>query len=179
MGEAQVPIEERSVPAVRSAVSQNRAPVSETAPAPGVRVRTLASAPSRNWNPIEPPPPQPAPEEDPDTNAADVNPAVIALLNKANKQARAGHLDQSAASLERALRIEPENAWLWHRLALVRLFQRRHEEAVSLAAKSNTRAEGNRRLQADNWRLIAQAREAMGQQAGARSAADRAKQLSR
>ncbi len=178
-GEARVPVEDRSAATARPVTPRNNAPVTETGSTSGVRVRTLASAPSRNWKPIEPPPPQPAPEEDPETVAGDFNPAVITLLNKANEQARVGHLDQSAASLERALRIEPGNAWLWHRLALVRLFQQRHEEAISLAAKSNTRAEGKRRLQADNWRLIAQAREAMGQQAEARSAAERAKRLSR
>ncbi len=109
---------------------------------------------------------------------AQFNPGVIALLNRANEQSRAGDLDQAGASLERALRIDPDNPWLWHRLALVRLFQKQNEQAVSMAGKSNALAPGNRRLQADNWRLIAQARERMGQLAGARSAAARAAELS-
>jgi tetratricopeptide (TPR) repeat protein len=64
------------------------------------------------------------------------NTAVLALLDSASQQSRSGKLDGAAASLERALRIDPRNADVWHRLASVRLQQGQFGLASSLAAKS-------------------------------------------
>ncbi len=85
-------------------------------------------------------------------------PAVIALLDTAEQQANAGDLESSAASLERAIRINPGNAVLWHHLATVRLAQGDAQQAEQLAVKSNSLAPGNTVQQARNWRLIAEAR---------------------
>ena len=90
------------------------------------------------------------------------NPAVVALWDNAGQYATAGELERAAASLERALRIEPQNAGLWHDLAALRLEQRQYDQAESLAAKSNALAAGDDRLRALNWRLIAQARRGRG-----------------
>ncbi len=174
-----VPVEEHSVTAPRAMQSRQTARTTVVNSSPGIQVRTLEVKLRPNWQPVDAPDPQPPAEVETVAVPDGLNPAVIALLNRANRQAREGDLDQSSASFERALRIEPGNAWLWHRLALVRMFQRRHGEAVSLATKSNTLAGENRRLQADNWRLIAQSREALGNPAGASSAAARARRLSR
>ncbi len=113
----------------------------------------------------------------PAPSADAVNPAVVALLNAAGRQSRAGEHDRAAASLERALQIEPDNAWLWHRLALTHFDQRRYEQAESFAAKSNLLSGGDRRLQIDNWRLIESAREQYGDLEGARAAGARAAEL--
>ena len=109
--------------------------------------------------------------------AAPVGPAVVALLNTASRQSRAGNHEQAAASLERALNIEPQHAWLWYRLARVRLTQKRYAEAANLAAKSNSLAGANPRLRADNWRLIAEARTGRGDYEGARVAKEAARLL--
>jgi tetratricopeptide (TPR) repeat protein len=93
------------------------------------------------------------------------------------QQARAGQPARAAALLERALRIEPRNAALWHNLAAVRLSQQRYSQAESLALRSNSLAGADRKLQADNWRVIAAARGGRGDQAGARRAEDRAARL--
>src|SRR3954468_96652 len=69
--------------------------------------------------------------------------AVIALFDNAKTDAASGKLDTAAASLERALRIEPHNPALWHELARLRLQQRQPEQAASLAAKSNGLAGNN------------------------------------
>lgn len=103
--------------------------------------------------------------------------AVVALLDNAGQQARSGQLDTSAATLERALRIEPDNAVIWNRLALVRLQQGRPDQAESLAAKSNALAGSDRELQVRNWRIIAQARRARGNKAGAQLAEERVLEL--
>ncbi|NIW86315.1 MAG: tetratricopeptide repeat protein [Gammaproteobacteria bacterium] len=104
--------------------------------------------------------------------------AVLALRQDAERQSSVGRLDRAAALLERALRIEPRNAGLWHRLARVRLQQERLHLAESLALKSNSLAGGDPALQGQNWRLIARARRAAGDVEGAGRAERRAGELS-
>ena len=82
-------------------------------------------------------------------------PAVVALLEHAEQQANTGDLESAAASLERALRIDPRNPVLWHHLATVRLAQGQASQAEQLAVKSNSLASGNAAQQALNWQLIA------------------------
>jgi hypothetical protein len=123
--------------------------------------------------------PQPAPQPEPRGEAPTPPPsaAVVALLDTAEQRARAGNLDTAAAVLERALRLEPQNALLWHRLAAVRLQQGLFAQAASLAAKSNALAGDNRQLQASNWDTIAQAKEQLGEAAAARTAREKARAL--
>lgn len=114
--------------------------------------------------------PQPKP-------AMSANRAVIALLDRAETNTRAGQRDAAGAALERALRIEPRNPWLWHELAQVRLAQGQYAQAITLAKKSNSFGSGQRRLQAENWQLIAQARVAQGDTAGAELASRQAAEI--
>jgi tetratricopeptide (TPR) repeat protein len=104
------------------------------------------------------------------------NKAVQALLNKAHSQAAAGRMDDAGANLERALRIEPRNPVLWQELARVRLDQSQYGQAENLAAKSNALAVGNRYLQAENWRIIGEARNRRGDLEGAREAFKKAEE---
>jgi predicted Zn-dependent protease len=104
-------------------------------------------------------------------------PAVVALLDQAEVQANAGELEPAAASLERAIRIDPRNPVLWYHLATVRLSQGESAQAAQLAAKSNSLAAGNRAQQARNWRLIAQARREQNDTGGAAAAEQRAREL--
>ncbi len=96
------------------------------------------------------------------TSIAGASPAVVELLQNAQSQAQAGHADTAAATLERAIRIEPENPWLWHRLAVSRLQQSNWEQARELASRSNALAQGHTRLLAGNWLIIAYAFEGQG-----------------
>ncbi|MGH8248487.1 MAG: tetratricopeptide repeat protein, partial [Gammaproteobacteria bacterium] len=104
-------------------------------------------------------------------------PAVIALLAEADRSLGSGHPDVAAATLERALRIAPSDPRLWHRLARVRLRQRRWSEAEGLARKSISLAAGMVELSAANWILIATAREGAGDVQGARQAKEKATAL--
>ena len=106
------------------------------------------------------------------------SPAVLALVDSAAAQSRGGEHERAAASLERALQIEPANAELWHQLAVVRLEQGQLAQAVNLAARSNVLAPDRPRLRADNWRLIAEARTRQGNDAAAQAAEERAILLS-
>ena len=84
---------------------------------------------------------------------------VLALLDQASKQEQAGSPERAAATLERALRIEPKNARLWHRLAVIRFQQGNYTQAESLAAKSSTLAQGDWHLKQKNAELIDQVRQ--------------------
>jgi cytochrome c-type biogenesis protein CcmH/NrfG len=99
-------------------------------------------------------------------------------MKRADEQRRGGDLDGATVSLERALRISPDDAVLWHELAQVRMAQRQYDGVVQLAAKSNALANPqDASLRRSNWRLIAQARRAQGDVAGARDAERRAVSL--
>ncbi|MBI5889231.1 MAG: tetratricopeptide repeat protein [Nitrosomonadales bacterium] len=119
-----------------------------------------------------------SPEIVPETKPAmSGNHAVIALLDRAQTDNAAGKRDAAGASLERALRIEPRNPWLWHELAQLRLAQGQYAQAITLARKSTSFAGRERRVQALNWKVIANARVAQGDSAGAEDAFKRAAEL--
>lgn len=117
---------------------------------------------------------EPVPAPVPAPAAPFENAAVASLVDGARGDVAAGRLVNAAASLERALRIEPRNPRLWQELARVRLRQGDYAQAESVAARSNSWAGNDSRLRAENWRLIAQAREARGDAAGARAALEAA-----
>jgi tetratricopeptide (TPR) repeat protein len=103
--------------------------------------------------------------------------AVVALVDQSGSYQVSGDADAAAASLERALRIEPRNARLWQRLARVRLEQGEAAQAEQLALKSNALARTDQQLRAENWRIVAQARWAMNDDDGARRAEQKALEL--
>ena len=117
---------------------------------------------------------QPAPAPAPAPVVRTENPAIASLMDGARTDATAGRLSNAAASLERALRIEPRNPRLWQELARVRLQQGDYAQAENVAARSNSWAGGDSALRAENWRLIAQAREARGDSEGAHAALEAA-----
>jgi tetratricopeptide (TPR) repeat protein len=103
------------------------------------------------------------------------NPAVIALADTARNDIDAYRYAQAAASLERALRIEPRNARLWYELARVRLGQEDYPQAENLAKRSNSYAADDTALRKANWKLIAECRRELGDLAGAEAALQKAK----
>lgn len=105
------------------------------------------------------------------------SPAVMTLLQGADQQMRAGNLPRASAILQRALGIEPRNPFVYQRLAAVRLAQQQYGQVEALASKSNSLANNNPFIQADNWALIAKARAESGNAAGQRQAWARVKQL--
>lgn len=105
---------------------------------------------------------------------ASVPPAVIALLNEAEDERSSGQLDAAEATLERAIRIQPKNARLWHEMASLRLEQSKPRLALDLARKSNALAAGNRELKRQNWRIIAEAKQLLGDSEGAARALEEA-----
>ena len=92
---------------------------------------------------------------------------VIALLNDAAAKEQQGEFDTAIVVLERAVRIEPRNAFVWHRLARLHLRQGEYGQAETMAKKSSQLAPDDARLQAINWHLIADARRQRGDITGA------------
>ena len=145
---------------------------------PFVLFAGCASEPSAPSSP-EPAPPAPPAESSAKTPAPQGSIAIAGLMQSARNDTDAGRLGSAAATLERALRIEPHNPRLWQELARVRLKQGEYAQAESVAARSNAWAGSDDALRAENWRLIAQARESRGDSKGAQAAQDTAERLGR
>jgi len=110
---------------------------------------------------VETPAPVSEPEGPPPaTQPPSENIAVAGLMDTARADVAANRLGSAAASLERALRIEPRNPRLWHELAKVRLKQGDYAQAESTAQRSNTWAGSDGDLRAANQLIIEDARAA-------------------
>lgn len=181
-GRVPAPVESR-VDVPEASRSTAKAPASEpAAPASASAASEASSGAVQAIPEVSPPEPQPAGGAAPEsesalTRLAALNPAIIDLLNTANEHSAAGRHDGAAAALERALKIEPADPGLWHRLARVRFDQGKPDLAEALAAKSNSLAAGDENLQAQNWRLIAKVRRKLGDASGADDAAARASRV--
>lgn len=84
---------------------------------------------------------------------------VLAILQKAEDQAKMRRLDLSITTLERALRLEPRNPLVWHRLAAAHLQQKNYQQAAHLATKSNALIGADHPLRAQNNSIIAKTRQ--------------------
>jgi len=106
--------------------------------------------------------------------SASSSPAVGALVTAANQNSQSGNLDSAIATIERARNIEPNNAGLYYKLALLRLKQSKPKQAEELAKKAAHLAAGDRHLKKHSWLLIAHARELQKDYQGAKAARDKA-----
>lgn len=105
-----------------------------------------------------------------DSDSPDSDSPVGYLLARADEAEQGGDYARAAAALERAVRIEADDARLWLRLAELRLADGQPRLAESLAIKSISVAGHDRNLQADSWELISRARKQIGDSGGAREA---------
>ncbi len=161
-----VPVVEAGMPAQRTtAVSPREAPL-QTQPGSPEPVATAGFGSEQAQYPGDPSTPLTEPQP--------TGVAVLALLETADLQRADGQLAAAAASLERALRIEPQNPWTWYRLAAVRLQQDRLDQAEQLARRADSLAGTDNEVRSSAWRLIAQIRERRGDRAGARQARQQA-----
>jgi Flp pilus assembly protein TadD len=116
----------------------------------------------------QPPPPEragaPAPRQ------FHLAPAANSLVVQAHQQASGGDYGQAAATLERAVRIEPDNPLVWIELGRVRLGENNTAQADALGHKALTLATGDPAAQASAWRLIADSLRLRGRNAEAADA---------
>jgi hypothetical protein len=109
--------------------------------------------------------------------SAPLSPAVNALVLAANQKSSSGNLEIASSTIERAIRIEPRNANLYYKLAVVRLKQSKPRLAEDLAKKSALLATNDRALKKHSWLLIAHARELQKNFKGAKEAKAKANRL--
>lgn len=97
--------------------------------------------------------------------------AVRSLMRQSRRYVNQGDFSKGAVFLERALKIDAQNALLWSNLADIRFKQKKLALAESLALKSNSYARNDRDLLLRNWRIIAESRSLSGDKDGANRAA--------
>jgi uncharacterized protein HemY len=116
-------------------------------PAPGAASATSPAPPS--YEPL-PRPPQPARE-------IRLSPATHALVAQARTQVARGDLPAASSTLDRALRIEPNNPLLWIELGRLRLAESDAHQAEGCGHKALALASGDRGTQAQAAMLLADA----------------------
>lgn len=133
-----------------------------------VRTQPEPSAPSAPGpSSVPPPPPEagsaqppPAPPSIPEQprpppKQFHLSAATAALVAQAHKQEAAAAYEPAAATIERALRIEPENPLLWIELGQVRLSENNATQANGMGRKALALATGDAQAQSAAWHLIA------------------------
>jgi predicted Zn-dependent protease len=125
----------------------------------------------------QPPPGSPEHPTPPPGRPARMGPAASALLAQARVQANAGEYVAAGATLERALRIEPDTPLLWVELGRVQLAQGNAPQADAMGRKALALAAGDGEAQAAAWTLIAGSLRARGNIAEAVEAERRAAAL--
>jgi tetratricopeptide (TPR) repeat protein len=115
-----------------------------------------------------PPPPQPQPKE------FRLSAASAALVKQGRAQSLKGEFPAAVATLERALRIEPDNPLVWLELGQVHLSARNPPQAESMGRKAVALATGNPTVQSTAWRLVGDALRARGRDVDANEAYQRA-----
>ena len=103
--------------------------------------------------PGQPPPPG-APSRPP-PKQYHLGPAASALVAQSHKQMAGGDFGLAAATIERAMRIEPDNPLLWIELGRVRYTAGDYSQADSMGHKALALAAGDAQAQSSAWHLIA------------------------
>lgn len=104
--------------------------------------------------------------------------ASTALVTQAHAQAAAGNAPLALTTIERALRIEPDNPLLWIELGEVHEGAGNYAQADAMGRKALQLASGDPHAQSSAWRLIAESLRARGRNAEAAEADGHARALS-
>ena len=123
--------------------------------------------------------PQPAPAPAPVVKEPTLSSASRALVAQAQSQLAAKNFPVAAASIERALRIEPDNPLLWLELGKVRQEEGNYVQAENMARKALSMSVNAPRAQSTAWKLIADSYRARGKNVEAQDAQRRSETLSR
>jgi tetratricopeptide (TPR) repeat protein len=125
-----------------------------------------------------PAPAPPAVTAPPATRQFHLGPAATALVAQAHRQAGGGDPQLAISTLERALRIEPDNPLLWIELGEVHESAGHFEQAGGIGHKALQLATGDPHAQSSSWRLIAESLKARNRNGEAAEAQHRADELS-
>jgi tetratricopeptide (TPR) repeat protein len=131
------------------------------APSEPARVPAPAPAPPSAPN-LPPPAATPVPRPAPPPRENHLSPATRSLVAQANTLVSHGDLDGASSTLDRALRIEPNNPLLWIELGRLRLAENDAHQAEGCGRKALRLASGDRTTQAQAGRLLADALRVLG-----------------
>jgi Tfp pilus assembly protein PilF len=148
-------------------------------PTPPPQQQPPPEAPPAETRPGEPPStvPEPTPSPAPVVREPTLGAASRALVNQAQVQMATKNYVVAASSIERALRIEPDNPLLWIELGKVRLAEGNYVQAENVARKAVSMSVNAPRAQSSAWRLIAESYRARGKNIEAQEAQSRADSL--
>ena len=152
---------------------QGSSPPEQEPATPNPTQEPLSAAPKQEFL-APPPPPTPTPPFEPLETFAPLSPAVSALALAANQNSKSGDIEAATTTIERAIRIEPRNATLYYKLALLRLKQSKPRLAEDLAKKAALLASNDTQLKKHSWLLVARAREMQGDLKGGKEARTKA-----
>jgi hypothetical protein len=145
-----------------------------------------STGPASSPNPPTPdgvvpaPPPAPPPVTVPPaaTRQFHLGAAATALVAQAHRQAAGGDPQLAISSIERALRIEPDNPLLWIELGEVHESAGHFEQAGGMGHKALQLSTGDPHAQSASWHLIAESLKARNRNGEAAEAQRRADELS-
>jgi predicted Zn-dependent protease len=115
-----------------------------------------------------PSPSPPSPRAPPPARENHLSAATRSLVTQARTQVAHGDLPAASSTLDRALRIEPNNPLLWIELGRLRLAENDAHQAEGCGRKALALASGDRSAQAQAGRLLADALRALGRNQEAR-----------
>lgn len=181
-GGGTAPIEDRAAP--RPAAPQPAAPL----PTPTVRAMPVPATPLPEpsalpepddytvpgLEPLPAPPPTLAHAEPPSAPAPTAARPVQSLLDAATAAAERGEWDRAQATLERALKLAPNDPSVWTQLAYTHFRQGQFEQAHELAERGLAVSTAGGPEQAALWQLIADVEMARGNVDAAQAARARA-----
>jgi tetratricopeptide (TPR) repeat protein len=147
-------------------------PESKPEPKPKRKVAPIVAVQPETIVEVPPPPPS-SPIFQPLENFTSLSPVVGSLVLAANQDSEKGNVEAATTTLERASRIEPRNAALYYKLALLKL-KSKPSQAEDLAKKSAQLAANDPSLKKHSWLLVAKARELQKNFQGAKEARERA-----
>jgi tetratricopeptide (TPR) repeat protein len=153
-------------------------PYQSGTPAPSVPPQQPGTPPLETQPATVPPPveeSQPLPE--PVIREPVLSPASRSLVGQAQTQLASKTFAVAASSIERALRIEPDNALLWIELGKIRQAEGNYVQAENMGRKALSMATNAPRAQSSAWSLISDSYRARGKNTEARDAQMRAEQL--
>jgi hypothetical protein len=104
---------------------------------------------------IPPPPGAPAPRSPPPPRANRLSPATLSLVTQARALLAHGDFNGASSTLDRALRIEPNNPLLWIEQGRERLVESEPRQAEGCGRKALALASGDHAAQKQAGRLLA------------------------
>ncbi len=122
---------------------------------PPVSQQSPASQPPTQPSPAPPPLSPPAPR--PPARENRLSPATRSLVAQARILISRGDVDGASSTLDRALRIEPNNPLVWIELGRLRLVENDAHQAEVCGSKSLALASGDQGTQRQAGRLLADA----------------------